>query len=120
MPPTIDQARCMKCGLCAQICPLDVLFQDKGTKEIIVRYPDECWHCRACAIDCPAQCITIRYPLSHLMLHTDGTYEEDNPADLVRASVHPEANSRAVTTRSAPPWREEDGRFDHAGNGGSR
>ena len=40
-------------------------------KEIIVKYPEECWHCRACAIDCPMHAITLRYPLSHMMLHVD-------------------------------------------------
>lgn len=74
MPPVIDQALCVKCGLCAQICPLDVIkvekHEQKG-KQIVVKYPDECWHCRACAIDCPKQAIKLRYPLSHMMLHVE-------------------------------------------------
>ena len=78
MPPIINQSKCVKCGTCAQICPLDVLYQARDTKEIVVRYPDECWHCRACAIDCPKQAITMRYPLSHFMLTSDGTYEEND------------------------------------------
>lgn len=78
MPPVINQKKCVKCGLCAEICPLDVLKQEKSSKEINVKYPDECWHCRACAIDCPVKAITMRYPLSHFMLHSDGRYEEDN------------------------------------------
>lgn len=73
MPPVIDQAKCNKCGLCAQICPLDVIkvvVKDQE-KEIVVGYPDECWYCRACAIDCPKEAIRIRYPLSHMMLHRE-------------------------------------------------
>lgn len=69
MPPIISEEKCVKCGLCAQICPLDVIKIEQ--KCIIVKYPDECWHCRACAIDCPKQAITMRYPLSHMMLHVD-------------------------------------------------
>lgn len=72
MPPVINQAVCVKCGLCAQICPLDVIkveMDDTKQKQIVVRYPDECWHCRACAIDCPQKAIKLRYPLSHMMLH---------------------------------------------------
>ncbi len=69
MPPIISEEKCVKCGLCAQICPLDVIKVEQ--KRIIVKYPDECWHCRACAIDCPKQAITMRYPLSHMMLHVD-------------------------------------------------
>ena len=41
----------------------------KENDQIIVKYPEECWHCRACVIDCPQQAITMRYPLSHLLLH---------------------------------------------------
>ena len=36
-------------------------------RDVEVRYPDECWHCRACAIECPKEAITMRYPLSHMM-----------------------------------------------------
>ncbi len=74
MPPVINQELCVKCGLCAQICPLDVIKVEKNVqneKQIVVKYPDECWHCRACAIDCPKQAIKLRYPLSHMMLHVE-------------------------------------------------
>ena len=72
MPPVIDESKCVKCGLCAQISCMDVIKKtETEPAEIVVRYPNECWHCRACAIDCPTQAITIRYPLSHMMLHVD-------------------------------------------------
>jgi len=71
MPPVINHQACVKCGTCAQICPLDVLKLEavQGEKKLVVKYPDECWHCRACEKDCPAHAITMRYPLSHLLLH---------------------------------------------------
>ncbi|MCF0228186.1 MAG: 4Fe-4S binding protein [Parasporobacterium sp.] len=69
MPPVIDEKKCKKCGYCAAICPLDVLYLDKAAQKLLVRYPDECWHCKACMRDCPVKAITIRYPLSHMMLH---------------------------------------------------
>ena len=50
---------------------LHKLYELPKDKKIVVKYPDECWHCRACAIDCPVQAITLRYPLSHMMLHVD-------------------------------------------------
>lgn len=79
MPPVINQELCVKCGLCAQICPLDVIKMEKDEndeKKIVVKYPDECWHCRACAIDCPKQAITMRYPLSHMLLCVDVPKQE--------------------------------------------
>ena len=71
MPPLIDHKKCVKCGYCAEICPLDVLYMDRigNEKKLVVRYPEECWHCRACQKDCPNGAITMRYPLSHFMLH---------------------------------------------------
>lgn len=71
MPPVIDKNKCVKCGYCAQICPLDVIKvnEKESFKDVIVKYPDECWHCRACEKDCKAGAICMRYPLSHLMLY---------------------------------------------------
>lgn len=80
MPPIIDEEKCVGCGTCAQICPLDVLKFHKKEKKVEVRYPEECWHCRACAIDCPKGAITLRYPLSHMLLHMEApaiTVKED-------------------------------------------
>lgn len=69
MPPLINRKKCLKCGHCTQICPLNVLYQEKPGEEVAVRYPDECWHCRACVIECGNGAITMRYPLSHMVLH---------------------------------------------------
>ncbi len=70
MPPIIDKEKCINCGTCAQICPLDVIrfvVNAEGKKNVTVKYPYECWHCRACVKDCPQGAITMRYPLSHMM-----------------------------------------------------
>lgn len=67
MPPLINQNKCIQCGTCVDICPLDII--KKENDRIIVKYPEECWHCRACVMDCPQEAISIRYPLSHMMLH---------------------------------------------------
>ena len=70
MPPIIDKEKCIECGMCVQICPLDVLrFQinEENKKCAVVKYPYECWHCRACVKDCPVNAIQMRYPLSHMM-----------------------------------------------------
>ena len=69
MPPLIDPKKCLHCGLCAQICPLGVLYQAEPAGNVVVRYPEECWHCRACLIECKSSAITMRYPLSHMVLH---------------------------------------------------
>lgn len=67
MPPLINQKDCIQCGICVDICPLDVIKKENDV--IVVKYPEECWHCRACVMDCPQNAISMRYPLSHMMLH---------------------------------------------------
>lgn len=74
MPPIIDKGKCIECGTCAQICPLDVIRfakNEEGKKVVVVKYPYECWHCRACVKDCPKGAISMRYPLSHMMFTMD-------------------------------------------------
>ena len=73
MPPIIDSNKCVRCGLCVQICPMDILRMKstEDEKHVEVIYPEECWHCRACAIDCPQQALRLRYPLSHMLLTVD-------------------------------------------------
>ena len=70
MPPIIDKEKCIECGTCAQICPLDVIrftTDENGKRVVTVKYPYECWHCRACVKDCQKNAISMRYPLSHMM-----------------------------------------------------
>ena len=80
MPPIIDKSKCIKCTTCAQICPLDVIrVEGKGAqRDVVVRYPDECWHCRACVMECPKEAITMRYPLSHMMFTMTVPKKEGN------------------------------------------
>ena len=76
MPPVIDKEKCVDCGTCAQICPLDVIRYEKD--ENGKKYPYECWHCRACVKDCPKKAITMRYPLSHMMFAMEIPEEKKN------------------------------------------
>ncbi|MCW4048822.1 MAG: hypothetical protein NWE89_03710 [Candidatus Bathyarchaeota archaeon] len=38
------------CFKCVEICPGDVLREGEGKPH--VAYPDKCWHCGACMMDC--------------------------------------------------------------------
>lgn len=68
MPPVIKKETCTGCGLCTQICCMDVFGPTEMGQCPVIRYPKECWHCRACVMDCPTQSITLRYPLPMMML----------------------------------------------------
>ena len=67
MPPVINEEKCIGCTKCAQICCMDVFgpAEPKQTPEI--RYPEECWYCRACVMDCPVGAIDLRYPLPYML-----------------------------------------------------
>lgn len=54
-----DHKRCVRCGVCVDMCPMDVIyFGDHGYP--YMRYRDDCWYCDACTFMCPRQAITMR------------------------------------------------------------
>ncbi len=64
MPPIINNQKCTACGKCVDICPQDVFFGSERKKTPLITYPEECWHCNACVLDCPiAGAISLRIPL---------------------------------------------------------
>ena len=69
MPPVINKDNCTKCGKCAAICPQDVFFDSKEKEVPVVSYPEECWHCNACVLDCPVEgAIRLRIPFPMMMM----------------------------------------------------
>jgi len=70
MPPVINKDRCTGCGVCAAICPQDVFYGSEKKKTPVITYPEECWHCNACVLDCPEEgAISLRIPLPMLMCY---------------------------------------------------
>ena len=68
MPPVIDMTKCNGCGICDRHCPLDVIYFDRQTKVPDVKYPEECWHCGSCRLDCPTKAISIVFPARMLLI----------------------------------------------------
>ncbi len=56
----IDEELCVNCNVCVDVCVMDILREGDPTPQ--VAYPDECWHCGACMIDCPADAIKLSLP----------------------------------------------------------
>lgn len=71
MPPIINKENCIGCGICAEICPCDVIHMAAGEEIPEVTYPEECWHCNACVLDCAVEAIRLRVPLPAMMLYLD-------------------------------------------------
>lgn len=73
MPPVIIQERCIGCEICDRHCPTDVFATTKRSEpievlgrrvvnDVVVEYPDECWHCGVCRMDCPTGAIYYVFP----------------------------------------------------------
>jgi len=70
MPPIINESKCIKCGVCVDICSEDVFFGSKKKEFPVITYPEECWHCNACVIDCPVEgAIKLRIPLPAMICY---------------------------------------------------
>lgn len=54
----IDTKKCIGCGLCKQVCPIDNFIIGCG---IAVRKNAKCEYCLACAHSCPKRVITIKH-----------------------------------------------------------
>ncbi len=51
--------------------PTDVFKVVEKEKSPEIRYPEECWHCNACVLDCKQEAVKLRIPLPAMMLHVD-------------------------------------------------
>jgi adenylylsulfate reductase subunit B len=47
------------------------LFEHEAGNVPRVAYPEECWHCNACVLDCPAGAVELRLPLNYMLLHVN-------------------------------------------------
>lgn len=55
--PTVDKDKCIGCGECVDVCPVDVYEIQDGKSEPV--NGDECIGCQSCVEVCPQNCITI-------------------------------------------------------------
>lgn len=70
MPPIINKEKCIACGVCVNVCPQDVFWGSTEKNPPVITYPDECWHCSSCVLDCPAEgAISLRIPFPMMMTY---------------------------------------------------
>ncbi len=53
---------CNACAICVDNCPGDVLEMDMAIGKPVVVYPDECWYCGVCRLECTADAVSYRCP----------------------------------------------------------
>lgn len=54
----ISEKRCKQCGICAALCPRQVLKQEPGYVPVAAS-PDTCTGCRLCEMRCPDFAIEV-------------------------------------------------------------
>ena len=64
VPIRFDNGKCIGCGRCMEACQVDVFIpaEEKGAHPV-VSYPDECWYCGVCVMECPTGAISLHHPL---------------------------------------------------------
>ena len=64
VPLTFDSQKCIGCNRCLEACQMDLMIpgEEKGTHPLVV-YPDECWYCGCCVMECPTDAIKLHHPL---------------------------------------------------------
>jgi len=55
---SLDQEKCVGCGMCLMVCPQAVLGMDNGHARIENR--DQCMECGACSQNCPTEAVTVQ------------------------------------------------------------
>ena len=66
MISSIDQEKCVGCGICARSCPLDTIRIDKEKKKAYIAYGDDCMTCYFCERLCPTGAIFV-HPFKELI-----------------------------------------------------
>jgi NAD-dependent dihydropyrimidine dehydrogenase PreA subunit len=66
IPVEFDENICNGCNQCVEICRNDVLMPNPDKKKPpIVLYPDECWYCGCCVLECNRKgAIKLIHPLN--------------------------------------------------------
>ena len=57
MIKSIDKVTCTNCGLCEDVCPMDVFRTKRG--KVYIAYQNDCCHCLQCMFVCPADAVTF-------------------------------------------------------------
>ena len=63
MPIRFDEEKCIGCNSCMNACMIDVMLPGETGKHPIPAYPDECWYCGCCVMECPTGAIHLHHPL---------------------------------------------------------
>ena len=59
MIESLDKNKCIGCGACVEMCPMDVFRMAKKSRYALIQYPVHCQTCYQCELECPAGAIRV-------------------------------------------------------------
>ena len=60
MISNIDRTKCTGCGICVEICIMDVIRLDEENKAYIA-YSEDCQLCYQCELECPEEAVEVDF-----------------------------------------------------------
>jgi NAD-dependent dihydropyrimidine dehydrogenase PreA subunit len=61
MISSIDGSKCSGCGICVDICNMDVLRQNTTDSKAYIAYKEDCMTCFECHLQCPESAIYVNF-----------------------------------------------------------
>lgn len=61
MISSIDSSKCNGCGICVDICNMDVLRQNPSDNKAYIAYLEDCMTCFECHLQCPENAIYVSF-----------------------------------------------------------
>lgn len=55
----LDTDLCNGCGICVDVCPMDVLRMDEKGEKAVITYPLDCMTCFNCELECDPNAIYV-------------------------------------------------------------
>lgn len=59
MVKALDKNKCIGCGTCVEVCPMDVFRMDSKAGHSVICYLIDCQTCYNCELECPAGAIQV-------------------------------------------------------------
>jgi len=57
----IDGEKCTGCGICIEMCNMDVLRLDESENKACIAYREDCMTCFECALTCPESAVLVNF-----------------------------------------------------------
>ena len=55
----VDTDLCNGCGVCVNVCSVDVIRMDSENSKAVIAYPEDCMCCAFCELECPRGAIFV-------------------------------------------------------------